>query len=90
MKKAELVDAFKEATGLTRAQAGEFLERLGDIMATELLGGGEVPLPHIGKLVIKDTAARKGRNPQTGAAITIAAGKKAVIAMSKEFKESLK
>lgn len=89
MKKAELIDAFKEATGLTRAQAGEYLDRLGDIMAAELLGGGEVPLPRVGKLYVKTTAARSGRNPRTGAAISIAAGKKVALFVGKELKDSL-
>ncbi|MCL1939564.1 MAG: HU family DNA-binding protein [Desulfovibrionaceae bacterium] len=90
MTKAELIKAFKEATGLPGAQAEEYLNRLGDIMAAELLGGGEVPLPHIGKLVLKATAARKGRNPKTGEPLDIPAGKKVGITLSKDFKESLK
>lgn len=90
MTKAELVKAFQEATELTGAQAGEYLNRLGDIMAAELLGGGEVPLPGIGKLVVKEAAARTGRNPQTGEPIAIPAGKKVVLKVGKELKESFK
>lgn len=52
-----------EATQLPVGDAGECLERLGDIVAAELLGGGSVPLPGVGKLVIKARAARTGRNP---------------------------
>lgn len=90
MIKAELTKAFQEATQLTGVEAKEYLERLGDIMAAELLGGGEVPLPAIGKLVVKATAARKGRNPKTGAAIDIPASRKVSIKLGKEFKESFK
>ena len=90
MKKAELIDAFKEATGLSGVDAKECIERLGDIMAAELLGGGEVPLPRIGMLKVKETAARKGRNPKTGATIQIAAGKKVALTVGKELKDSLK
>ena len=90
MTKAELVKAFKEATQVTATEAEEYINRLGDIMAAELLGGGEVSLPAIGKLKVQDTAARKGRNPRTGETINIPAGKKLKLSMSKEFKDFLK
>lgn len=90
MTKAELVKALQDATGLSGVQAGQSLNWLGDIMAAELIGGGEVPLPGIGKLKIKETKARSGRNPKTGETIQIAAGRKAVLVVSKELKDSLK
>lgn len=90
MTKAEFIKAFKEATQLTGGQAEEYLNRLGDIMAAELLAGGEVPLPGIGKLVVKQTAARKGRNPKTGETLDIPASRKVVVNLGKEFKESFK
>lgn len=90
MTKTELVKLFKEATQLTGVQAGEYLNRLGDIMAAELLAGGEAPLPGVGKLVVKRTAARKGRNPRTGKALDIPASRKVAVSLGKEFKESFK
>lgn len=90
MTKAELVKALQDATNLSGVQAGEYLNRLGDIMAAELIGGGEVPLPAIGKLKVKSTKARTGRNPKTGESIQIPAGRKAVLVVSKELKDSLK
>ena len=74
MTKAELVKLYAEATQLPVGDAGECLERLGDIVAAELLGGGSVPLPGVGKLVIKARAARTGRNPRTGEPVDIPAG----------------
>lgn len=90
MTKAELVHAFKEATGLTTIQSGEYLNRLGDIMAAELLGGGEIPLPGIGKLYARQSAARTGRNPQTGEALQIPARRGAVFKAGKSLKDALK
>ncbi|HCR12234.1 MAG TPA: HU family DNA-binding protein [Desulfovibrio sp.] len=49
------------------------LDALGTVTGTALASGGEVPLPGIGKLKGKPRAARRGRNPRTGAAIDIAA-----------------
>lgn len=53
MTKAELIKAWQEATGLGE-EADEFYMRLMDIMAAELLGGGEVPLAIIGRLKTED------------------------------------
>lgn len=89
MTKAELIKMYAEATQQPVSQAKECLERLGDIMAAELLGGGEVPLPSVGKLVIKQRAARQGRNPRTGEEITIPAKKALAVNAAKDFDESL-
>ena len=89
MTKAELIKMYAEATQQPIGQAKECLERLGDIMAAELLGGGEVPLPSVGKLVIKQRAARQGRNPRTGDEITIPAKKALAVKAAKDFEESL-
>ena len=66
------------------------LDVLCGVAAAELLGGGEVPLPGIGKLKAKKAAARKGRNPQTGEAMDIPAGKKVQFVPGKELKNALK
>lgn len=88
MNKAELIKTFQEATQLPANQAKEYLERFGDIAAAELLGGGEVPLPGVGKLVIKKRAARKGRNPKTGEPLNIPAKRVLAVTLTKDFRES--
>ena len=60
------------------------------VAAAELLGGGEVPLPGLGKLKVKATSARTGRNPNTGEVINIPAGQKVVFTPGKEFKEAFR
>ncbi|MFC4678689.1 HU family DNA-binding protein [Desulfovibrio legallii] len=85
MTKAELVKLYAEATQLPVGDAGECLERLGDIVAAELLGGGSVPLPGVGKLVIKARAARTGRNPRTGEPVDIPARQALGVSLSKDF-----
>ena len=50
MTKAELIKAWQEATGLGE-ETEELYLRLMDIMAAELLGGGEVPLQGVGELM---------------------------------------
>lgn len=66
------------------------LETLGEVAAAELLGGGEVPLPGLGKLKSRDVAARKGRNPRTGETLDIPAHKAVMFAACKDLKEAMK
>lgn len=89
MKKSELIELYAEATGLPNSQAAEALEKLGDIMAAELLAGGEVPLPRVGKLLTGNSPARMARNPKTGAAIEVPARRKVQLRVAKELKDSL-
>lgn len=90
MNKAELIKLYAESTGQPATQATEDLDKLGDIMAAELLGGGEVPLSGLGKLKSRKTNARKGRNPKTGAEITIPAGMRVAFVPCKDMKEALR
>lgn len=97
MTKRELVIAAFEAMRddypaltTTLGTVEKTLEVLCGVAASELLGGGEVPLPGIGKLKAKKAAARKGRNPQTGEAMDIPAGKKVQFVPGKELKNALK
>lgn len=53
--------------------AREVVRIIGDIAAAELLGGGEVPIPHVGKLKVRMANPRTGRNPRTGEPIAIPA-----------------
>ena len=67
----------------------KMLETLGDVVAAELLGDGEITLPGLGKLKARKTAARPGRNPRTGETLQIPAGRKIVFVPFKELKEAL-
>ena len=65
-------------------------DALGDVAAAELLGGGEIPLPGLGKLKSKDIAARHGRNPRTGETLDIPAHKAVTFTACKDLKEAMK
>lgn len=74
---------------LSRADMESALAAFCDVAAAELIGGGEIPLPGLGKLKVKGTSARTGRNPRTGETIEIPASRKVVFTPGKEFKEAL-
>lgn len=92
MTKAELISKWHEVAPSFKSasEAEAALASLCSIVAAELLGGGETPLPGLGKLKVKKTKARTGRNPRTGEAISIAAGQRVVFSPCKELKDALK
>ena len=90
MNKAELIKKIAESTGGKAHEVERMLNSLGDVAAAELLGGGEVTFPKLGKLVVLETAARQARNPKTGEAVQVAAGKKVKFRACKDLKDALK
>lgn len=97
MTKKELIDAImesmskqKHAKPVTRLQVESFFEGFCGVAAAELLGGGEIGIQGVGKLKVKKTSARKGRNPRTGEKLEIPEGKKVVFVPGRDFKEALK
>ena len=86
----ELISTMAEKTGLPKTKTKEFLEVQAELIISELKKIGSVQLPGIGKFKLVSRAARKGRNPATGQAITIKATKTVKLAGGKRFKERFK
>ncbi len=75
MNKTELIDAVAAESGLSKADTKRALEAFVNQTTKALKSGDRVALVGFGSFSTSDRAARKGRNPQTGAEITIAAKK---------------
>lgn len=75
MNKAELIDAISAETGLTKADSKKALEAFVGATTGALKKGDRVALVGFGSFGVTKRAARKGRNPQTGKEIKIAAKK---------------
>ena len=75
MNKAELIDAMAADTGLTKADTKRALESFVGATSKALKKGDRVALVGFGSFSVSKRAARKGRNPQTGKEIKIAAKK---------------
>jgi len=75
MNKSELIDAVASHANLTKADAGRALDAITQSIQAALKAGDSVVLVGFGTFEVKERAERTGRNPQTGAAITIAAAK---------------
>ena len=89
MNKSELITAMAEHSDLTKADAGRALDALISTVEKTLKEGGTIALVGFGTFDVRDRAERAGRNPQTGAAITIAATKVPSFKAGKTLKDAV-
>jgi len=75
MNKAELIEAMASDANLTKADAKRALDAFIGATSGALKKGDRVALVGFGSFGVTKRAARKGRNPQTGKEINIAAKK---------------
>ena len=88
MRKSDLIMEFSAEFGTSKKDAKTMVNWLENQIVDGVKSGDEVVLD-IGKFQIKKTAARQGRNPQTGETIKIKAKTKPVFKPSKKFKDYL-
>ena len=89
MNKADLVAAMAEKAGVSKKDAEASLKAFADVVAEELKKGEKIQLVGFGTFEVSERAARTGRNPQTGAEMTIAASKAPKFKAGKALKDSL-
>ena len=89
MNQTELIAAVAERAGLTRADAGKAVEALVGTITDTLKPGDEIRISGFGTFGVSERSERQGRNPQTGAPITIAASKAAKFTAGKGIKDAL-
>ena len=87
MNKTELVAAIADEAGLSKKDAEKALKAFTDVVTEELKKGEKVQLVGFGTFVVSERAAREGRNPQTGAAMKIAASKAPKFKAGKALKD---
>mgnify|MGYP000084156478 CR=1 FL=1 len=73
MNKSELIEAIIEKTEQPKKQVAQVLDALLNTITEQLAEGEQVVLVGFGTFSVKQRAARKGVNPQTGAVINIKA-----------------
>jgi DNA-binding protein HU-beta len=90
MNKAELVDAIASKTGMSKVDSKSALEAIVATIQKSLSKGERVALAGFGSFTVSKRAARKGRNPQTGEEIKIAAKKVVKFKTSENLASSVK
>ena len=89
MTKAELIDAVAKKADVTKADAEKTLGAFFEIVTVSAKKGDKVAWPGFGSFSTSKTAARTGRNPQTGAAVKIAASTRMKFTSSSTLKAVL-
>ena len=90
MNKAELISAVAEKSGLTKKDATAVLTAIIDTVEGTLKKGDSVQIMGFGTFEVRQRAARKGRNPQTGEEIEIKASKTPAFKPGKQLKDAVK
>ena len=89
MSKTELVAAIAEKTGLTKKDSEAAVNAFVETVTEQLKNGEKVQLIGFGTFEVSERTERVGRNPQTGAEMTIAASKVPKFKAGKALKELL-
>ena len=84
-----LAASLAEGHEMPKKQAEAILGDLVNLVTKHLKKGDRIRLVGLGVLQVRKRAARMGRNPATGAAIKIKAGKKIAFRAAKELKEAV-
>jgi DNA-binding protein HU-beta len=88
-KKADFILSLQEKTGMNKKESEEAMQAVLDVIQEQVAAGKKVNLAGFGTFTSKDRAARKGRNPQTGEELQIAASKAPGFSAAKAWKDTL-
>lgn len=89
MNKTELVAAVAAKANLTKKDAEAAVAAVTDSIVDALKAGDKVQLVGFGTFEVRERSARQGRNPQTGAVVTIAASKVPAFKAGKALKDAI-
>ncbi|WP_047153815.1 HU family DNA-binding protein [Aneurinibacillus tyrosinisolvens] len=89
MNKTELIQKVVETSGISKKDATRAVEAVFSSISEALKDGDKVQLIGFGNFDVRERAARKGRNPQTGAEIEIAASKAPAFTPGKALKDAV-
>jgi DNA-binding protein HU-beta len=89
MNKAELIEAVAASADLSKASAARAVDAVIDAVAGALKGGDQVSMVGFGTFLVRDRAARTGRNPKTGEPISIAASRVPSFKAGKALKDAV-
>ncbi len=90
MNKSELIAAVAENANLSKKDADAAVSAVFDAVTAALKKGDKVQLVGFGTFEVRERAAKQGRNPKTGASMTIPASKVPAFKAGKALKDSVK
>lgn len=88
--KAMLIEKLAEKLGVTKKEAGEFINGFQELVVDEVVEGNEVKVTGFVSFSSAERSARTMRNPQTGEPIEVAAYRGVTVRPFKAFKDAVK
>ncbi len=89
MTKAELIDAVSQKADVSKADAERTIQAFFDQVVETTKGGDKVAWPGFGSFSTTRRKERTGRNPQTGATVTVPASTAMKFSASSTLKATL-
>ena len=89
MTKADIAERISLGTELTRKDSADLMETVFSIMKDTLEAGEKLKITAFGNFEVKEKSTRRGRNPQTGEELTIAARKILTFKPSNMLKDAM-
>jgi DNA-binding protein HU-beta len=89
MTKAELIEAVAKTLKLKKTAAGDVVDATFDHLARAIRKDKRFQVPGFGTFTVRSRKARKGRDPQTGAEISIKASRTVGFRPAPDLKKSL-
>ncbi len=89
MNKSELIAAAADDAEMSKAEMSKALDAIVGTIRSAVAAGDKVSVTDFGAFDVRENAARKGRNPQTGEEIDIKASKTPRFKAAKGFKDAV-
>ncbi|MEW6166302.1 MAG: HU family DNA-binding protein [Pseudomonadota bacterium] len=90
MNKTDLINAIADKSELSKADAGRAVDAFFEVVGKALKKKDKVSLVGFGTFMVRERAARQGRNPKTGVPIKIKASKTPAFKAGKALKDMIK
>ena len=89
MNKTEMIAAIADKADLSKADAGRAVDAMFEVIGKALKKKDKVSLVGFGTFMLRERAARTGRNPKTGAPLKIKASKTPAFKAGKALKDAV-
>ena len=87
LTKLDISEAVYDKIGYSKRYCEELVDDFFEMIKDQLKKGQGVQIHGLGKFILKNKKARRGRNPQTGRALTIKARRVLLFHASETFKK---
>ena len=89
MNKTDLVEVVALKADMSKKDSEKAVKAVLEAISEALAAGDKVQIVGFGTYAVKERAAREGRNPKTGEAMTIAASKVPTFTAGKALKDAI-